>query len=36
MRAVRNFTYIPCLNDDDMHIKALSNVIEENLQGWID
>ena len=30
------FHYIPCLNDDDLHIKALSNVIEENLQGWID
>jgi len=28
-----SFTY-PCLNDDDLaHIKALSNVIEENLQG---
>jgi ferrochelatase len=31
-----DFHYIPCLNDDDLHIKALSNVIEENLQGWID
>jgi ferrochelatase len=31
-----SFHYIPCLNDDEMHIKALSNVIEENLQGWID
>ncbi|MEH6674271.1 ferrochelatase [Sulfitobacter sp.] len=30
------FHYIPCLNDDALHIKALSNVIEENLQGWID
>ena len=30
------FHYIPCLNDDDLHIKALSYVIEENLQGWID
>ncbi|MCL4139572.1 UNVERIFIED_CONTAM: hypothetical protein GTU68_040476 [Idotea baltica] len=29
------FTYIPCLNDDDTHITALSNVIRENLQGWI-
>ena len=28
------FTYIPCLNDDDAHINALSNVIRENLQGW--
>ncbi|SDH35437.1 ferrochelatase [Alloyangia pacifica] len=30
------FTYIPCLNDDPAHIAALSKVIEENLQGWID
>ena len=31
-----NFTYIPCLNDDDTHIKALEKVIERNLQGWLD
>ncbi|THH34671.1 ferrochelatase [Aliishimia ponticola] len=30
------FTYIPCLNDEDAHITALSAVIEENLKGWID
>ncbi|MFD2738377.1 ferrochelatase [Sulfitobacter aestuarii] len=30
------FTYIPCLNDDEAHIRALSAVIEENLQGWLD
>ncbi len=30
------FTYIPCLNDDDAHIEALSNVIRDNLQGWLD
>ena len=30
------FTYIPCLNDDDAHIAALSAVIEANLGGWID
>jgi ferrochelatase len=29
------FTYIPCLNDSDTHIKALSHVISENLQGWV-
>lgn len=28
------FTYIPCLNDDDAHIAALAAVIEENLGGW--
>ncbi|MEQ9692822.1 ferrochelatase [Shimia sp. SDUM112013] len=29
------FTYIPCLNDHPSHIAALSQIIEENLQGWI-
>jgi ferrochelatase len=29
------FTYIPCLNDDDAHISALSKVIEDNLAGWL-
>ncbi|MEO0676945.1 MAG: ferrochelatase [Pseudomonadota bacterium] len=28
------FTYIPCLNDDDAHIDALSKIIHENLRGW--
>jgi ferrochelatase len=32
----KHFTYIPCLNDDAPHIKALSAVIEENLRGWLD
>ncbi len=31
-----HFTYIPCLNDDDAHIVALSAVIEENLNGWLE
>jgi ferrochelatase len=30
------FTYIPCLNDNDAHIAALSAVITDNLRGWID
>ncbi|SLN33782.1 Ferrochelatase [Roseovarius gaetbuli] len=30
------FTYIPCLNDQDAHIKALSSIVESNLQGWLD
>lgn len=30
-----DFTYIPCLNDDDAHIAALSEVIGENLRGWL-
>ena len=30
-----DFTYIPCLNDDEAHIQALANVVEDNLSGWI-
>ncbi|MGB7242236.1 MAG: ferrochelatase [Sulfitobacter sp.] len=30
------FTYIPCLNDNDAHIAALSGIIESNLKGWLD
>ncbi|MEX0351045.1 MAG: ferrochelatase [Paracoccaceae bacterium] len=30
------FTYIPCLNDNDAHIAALSKVVEDNLKGWLD
>ena len=29
------FTYIPCLNDDEAHVKALVAIINENLQGWL-
>ncbi|MGI3210285.1 ferrochelatase [Roseovarius tibetensis] len=29
------FTYIPCLNDDDAHIKALASVVDSNLKGWV-
>ena len=32
----QHFSYIPCLNDDDAHIAALSAVIDDNLKGWID
>ncbi|MFP4239977.1 ferrochelatase [Rhodosalinus sp.] len=32
----REFTYIPCLNDDPAHVEALGAVIEENLKGWLD
>ncbi|MBI6629340.1 ferrochelatase [Pontibaca salina] len=31
----QEFTYIPCLNDEDTHIEALGAVIRENLKGWI-
>lgn len=30
-----SFTYIPCLNEDDAHIDALSAIIAENLGGWV-
>ena len=30
------FTYIPCLNDDDAHMAALAAVVEDNLKGWLD
>ncbi len=30
-----SFTYIPCLNDDPAHITALSEIIGQNLEGWI-
>jgi|SRR5690554_972708 len=29
------FDYIPCLNASDIHIQALTQLIEENLQGWV-
>lgn len=29
------FTYIPCLNDDDAHIAALAAVVDDNLKGWV-
>ena len=30
------FTYIPCLNDDDAHIAALTEVVRNNLKGWLE
>ncbi|MFZ5708977.1 MAG: ferrochelatase [Pseudomonadota bacterium] len=30
-----SFTYIPCLNDDDAHIRALVRIVEDNLAGWV-
>jgi len=30
------FTYIPCLNDDDAHIAALTEVVTDDLKGWLD
>ena len=31
-----HFTYIPCLNDNDAHMDALSGIVQRNLQGWLD
>lgn len=31
----KDFTYIPCLNDDPAHIAALSGIIDANLAGWV-
>lgn len=31
----KEFTYIPCLNADPSHIDVLTNIIGENLTGWI-
>ncbi len=31
----RHFTYIPCLNDRDDHMKALSDIVETELKGWL-
>ncbi|MGD9916383.1 MAG: ferrochelatase [Paenirhodobacter sp.] len=30
-----SFTYIPCLNDDDLHIAALMDLVQENFAGWL-
>lgn len=29
------FMYIPCLNDHEDHINALSKIIDQNLLGWV-
>jgi len=29
------FTYIPCLNDDDAHMDLLTGYIQKELQGWL-
>ncbi len=31
----KEFTYIPCLNDDPAHIETLCAIIDENLKGWV-
>ncbi len=32
----KDFTYLPCLNDDDAHIAVMTEIVEENLKGWIE
>ncbi|MDO5527857.1 MAG: ferrochelatase [Paracoccus sp. (in: a-proteobacteria)] len=31
----KDFTYIPCLNDDPAHIELLTDLLAENLAGWV-
>ncbi|MDB6182104.1 ferrochelatase [Paracoccus fistulariae] len=31
----KEFTYIPCLNDDPTHIEVIMNVVRENIGGWV-
>ncbi|MFV0293785.1 MAG: ferrochelatase [Paracoccus sp. (in: a-proteobacteria)] len=31
----KDFTYIPCLNDDPAHIDIMMNVIRTNIAGWV-
>ena len=31
----REFTYVPCLNDEPAHIEVLTRIVAENLAGWI-
>ncbi len=31
----KQFTYVPCLNDDDAHIAVLTDVLARNLGGWV-
>jgi len=31
----KEFSYIPCLNDDPEHIDALVQIIDRNLTGWV-
>lgn len=31
----KDFTYVPCLNDDDAHIGVLMGVVADNIGGWV-
>jgi protoporphyrin/coproporphyrin ferrochelatase len=28
------YDYIPCLNDDELHVNMLSGLVERHCQGW--
>jgi len=30
-----DFTYLPCLNEDEAHIHMMAEIVEENLAGWL-
>ncbi|MFT5160542.1 MAG: ferrochelatase [Paracoccaceae bacterium] len=30
-----NFTYVPCLNNDDAHIQVMRKLVHENAKGWL-
>jgi protoporphyrin/coproporphyrin ferrochelatase len=30
-----NFTYVPCLNEDDAHIQVMRKLVHENAKGWL-
>ena len=32
----KDFTYVPCLNDDEAHIRMMAEIVEDNLKGWLD
>ncbi|WP_282602024.1 ferrochelatase [Paracoccus sp. PARArs4] len=29
------FTYIPCLNDDEAHVRMMLEIVRENIHGWV-
>ena len=31
----QEFTYIPCLNDDEAHIDAIEAIVEQEAAGWL-
>ena len=31
----KEFRYIPCLNENKIWIKSLTDIVEENLVGWV-